>query len=161
MENPELEITQNFIDKHGRDPSSLITILNEVQDYFHYLPKESLNIISKELHVSLAKIHGVITFYTQFKLTKPGKHIIQACHGTACYVRGAQQLTNILTNDFGLEDGKTSENGIFSLEVVACFGVCASAPVVEIDGNTYGKLTPKKLDREIKKIIRDEKDGKN
>jgi len=155
------ETVKEILHKHNSEPSALIQILNNIQEEEGYLPREAIDAISVELDIPLSKIHGVITFYEHFKLIKPGKHIITVCMGTACFVKGAKQLIQTIENTLGIQTGETTEDGSFSAERVACLGCCALAPVVQIDGEVHGQMTPAKLQRLLNKIVKEEKGDAN
>jgi NADH-quinone oxidoreductase subunit E len=144
----------DIFEKYPQNPSSLISILNDIQKKFNYLPFEVLQQVSKRLHVSLAKIYGITTFYSQFKLNEPGKYKIKSCHGTACYVKNAEMITNALKYDFNIIPGNTTDDGLFSLEYVSCIGACALAPNVEINSEIHGEMDTKKMRKAIKRIKR-------
>lgn len=150
-----MESMLDILDKYHGDSTALISILNEIQEKYGYLPMSALEEVSKNLRISLAKIYGVVTFYSQFKLDKPGKYNIKSCHGTACYVKNAGMITNTLKFDYEIEPGKTTKDGLFSMEHVSCVGACALAPVVEINGEIHGEMTSKKMRRVVKKLKRE------
>lgn len=150
-----MESMLDILDKYQGDSTALISILNEIQEKYGYLPMSALEEVSKNLRISLAKIYGVVTFYSQFKLNKPGKYNIKSCHGTACYVKNAGMITNTLKFDYEIEPGKTTKDGLFSMEHVSCVGACALAPVVEINGEIHGEMTSKKMRRVVKKLKRE------
>lgn len=150
-----MESMLDILDKYQGDSTALISILNEIQKKYGYLPMSALEEVSKNLRISLAKIYGVVTFYSQFKLNKPGKYNIKSCHGTACYVKNAGMITNTLKFDYEIEPGKTTKDGLFSMEHVSCVGACALAPVVEINGEIHGEMTSKKMRRVVKKLKRE------
>ena len=156
MESVELTSTLDIILEHNRDPASLINILNEIQEEQGFLPMPSLELLAKELKISLSKIHGVITFYSQYKLNKPGKYEIRVCNGTACFVKDSRILIDTLKSDFNIVSDTTTEDGVFSMETVSCLGCCALAPVVEINGEIHGEMNSSKLKRLIKGIKRKE-----
>ncbi len=135
----------SFIDDWKDQPGNLIMILHRVQEEFSYIPRTAAKIISEMLDVSLAKIYGVITFYHYFKLDKPGKHNIQVCMGTACYLKGGEDLLEELESVLGIGVNQVTEDGNFSIEAVRCVGCCGLAPVVVIGDKVFGKLTKKKL----------------
>lgn len=146
----------DILDKYQKgDSTALISILNEIQEKYGYLPMNALEKVSKNLRISLAKIYGVVTFYSQFKLNKPGKYNIKSCHGTACYVKNAGMITNTLKFDYEIEPGKTTKDGLFSMEHVSCIGACALAPVVEINGEIHGEMDSKRMRRIVKKLKRE------
>jgi len=133
------------------EKGALIPVLQEAQSRYGYLPEEVLRRISRELKVPLSKIYGVITFYAQFYMNPRGKHLIKSCQGTACHVRGAKGVLESLCRELKLEPGGTTADLNFSLETVACVGTCFLAPVIMIDADYYGKLTPKRAVDALKK----------
>ncbi|MCG3217841.1 MAG: NAD(P)H-dependent oxidoreductase subunit E [Candidatus Heimdallarchaeota archaeon] len=135
---------------------SLISVLNQIHAKYNYIPEEMMFDLSDRLKISLSKIYGVITFYTGFKLEKPGKHIIRVCTGTACYVNHSEVILEIMRDEFGIEEGKTTEDGKLSVDRVACIGACALAPVMELDGQMVGKLTKKKVMRVLREVFEDD-----
>ena len=143
-ESPDLSKIDDVLNHYRGERGALIPVLQEAQSIYGYLPEEVLRRISSELNVPLSKIYGVITFYAQFYLTPRGKHVIKSCQGTACHVRGAKGVLESLTRELGVEPGGTTEDLRFSLETVACVGTCFLAPVIMIDEDYYGKLTPKR-----------------
>ncbi|MEM4755886.1 MAG: NAD(P)H-dependent oxidoreductase subunit E [Candidatus Woesearchaeota archaeon] len=118
----------------------IIGILKEIQDTEGYLPKESLALISEKLQVPLADIYGVATFYNFFKLHASGKYKIMICEGTACHVKGAPNLLGVISQELGIEPGQVSADRQFSLEIVRCLGLCASAPVLMINEKIFPKV---------------------
>ncbi len=141
---------EKILEKFSGVQGSLIMILHAVQEKFGFLPKEVLELISEELKVPLSEIYGIATFYSYFRLEPQGKHVIRLCMGTACYVKGAADLLTAL-EQMGLKEGKVSEDGYFSLDLVRCIGACSMAPALMIDEEVYGKLTPNNL----KKLLED------
>lgn len=135
----------SYISDWKDQPGNLIMILHRVQEEFDYIPREAAKKISKILNVSISKIYGVITFYHYFKLEKPGKHNIQVCMGTACYLKGGEDLIDELENILGIGVNQVTDDGKFSIEAVRCVGCCGLAPVVLIGGKVFGKLNKKKL----------------
>jgi NADH-quinone oxidoreductase subunit E len=141
-----------FIDQWQNKPGNLIMILHRVQEEYGYIPREVALELSRMLNVPLAKIYGVITFYHFFKLKKPGKNMIQVCMGTACYLKGGEDLISEIERMLGLPVNKTTDDGEFSLEAVRCIGCCGLAPVIMINGkDVYGKLTKDQLPEIIAK----------
>ena len=130
-----------FIEQWKSRPGNLIMILHRVQEEFGYVPREAALTLSRMLDVPLAKIYGVVTFYHLFKLRKPGKHQIAVCMGTACYLRGGEDLLSELETILGVGAGGITEDGEFSIESVRCLGCCGLAPVMTVDGEVYGKVT--------------------
>lgn len=145
----------------GYENGGLISVLQAVQDIYGYLPKEALERISEITGAKKAKIYGIATFYTQFRLKPFGKYVILQCQGTACYVNGAKEISKALCEELNINSGETTEDGLFSLEDVACLGCCSLAPVIMINGETYGKLTPDSAKMIIRNIYEIEKDSKN
>ncbi|WP_430884201.1 NAD(P)H-dependent oxidoreductase subunit E [Fusibacter sp. JL216-2] len=119
---------------------ALMPVLHEGQHIFGYLPLEVQKHISKGLEVPMAEIYGVVTFYSQFSLEPKGEYHIGVCLGTACYVKGAQSLIDIISRDLDVAVGKTSEGGKFSLEATRCIGACGLAPVLTVNEDVYGRL---------------------
>jgi NADH-quinone oxidoreductase subunit E len=150
FDNTKLE---KILEMHSGQKGALIPILQEIQAAYGYLPEEALKTVSREIKIPLSRIYGVITFYAQFYLTPRGKHLIKACQGTACHVRGASQVLDNLSRELKVNPGGTTEDLSFSLETVACVGTCFLAPVIMINEDYYGKLTPKKAMDAVKKYF--------
>ncbi len=137
------EINVKEIAEKWKDvPGSLIMALHDLQEEVGYVPRNEAMKLATEMNVSLARIYEVITFYSFFKLEAPGKHKIQVCMGTACYLKGAQSLVDEFKNQLKVEEGCTTEDGNFQLEVVRCVGCCSIAPVVVVGEKVYSKVTP-------------------
>ena len=132
------DITKKFKVMKG----ALIPVLHEVQKIFGYLPEQALQIVSEELNIPMSEIYGVSTFYSQFTLEPKGEHIIKVCLGTACYVKGAQDILDRLSSVLEVEVGKTTSDGKFTLEAARCLGACGLAPVIMVDDKVYGRLIP-------------------
>ncbi len=145
------EKLQEIIDRHRNSRGALIPILHEAQELYGYLPLEVQKKIAEGLNVSLAEVYGVVTFYTQFSLTPKGKYNIQVCLGTACYVKGASLVLDRIREKLGIEVGGCTSDGLFSLEACRCVGACGLAPVVMINGEVYGRLTPDDIDGILEK----------
>ncbi len=136
-----LDIVERYKDKKG----ALIPILQDVQDVFRYISKESIEEIAGNTEYAESDIYGVTTFYSQFKMEKPGEHNIKICQGTACHVIGADTVLDVVLEELKLKDYGTTADGKFTVEEVACLGCCSLAPVIMIDGEVHGKLTPDKI----------------
>jgi NADH-quinone oxidoreductase subunit E len=121
---------------------ALIPVLQQVQERIGYLPPEVMERIAERTGVSAAKVFGVASFYSQFRLEPVGKHIIKVCHGTACHVQGATSITEAVCAELDVADGETTVDGKFTVESVACLGCCSLAPVMMIGDETFGRLTP-------------------
>ena len=132
-----------FIDEWKSKPGNLIMVLHQVQQTYGYIPRNIAIEISERLSVPLAKIYGVVTFYNFFKLEKAGKYKIQVCLGTACYIRGGDDLLKTLEKELGIGCGGTTPDGLFSIEAVRCLGCCGLAPVAVVNGDVHGKLEAK------------------
>ncbi|MHC4160402.1 MAG: NADH-quinone oxidoreductase subunit NuoE [Planctomycetota bacterium] len=134
-----------ILGRHQSDRSALIPILQDIQEKFGYLCEEALGHLEESIGISVNEIYGVATFYTQFRFTPPGEHNIQVCQGTACHVRGGQQILGEVEQRLGIKAGQTTKDGKFDLQRVACLGCCALAPVVTLDGKVHAEVTAKKI----------------
>lgn len=140
-----------IIQRHTLTPESLMPVLQDVQDTFHYLPEECLKEVAKNLAIPLNRVFSVATFYNAFSLKPKGKHIIQVCMGTACHIKGASVLLEEITSTLGIQEGETTKDGLFSVESVRCLGCCSLAPVINVSGKAYGNLKPEDIQPIIKK----------
>ena len=154
----DLSLIADVLDKYAAVKGSLITILQKTQDIYGYIPTDAINHIAEKTGLTPAKIMGVATFCSQFRFQAVGKYLIMICKGTACYVNGAERIIEAVQEELGIGDNQTTEDGLFSLSLVSCLGCCSLAPVIMINEDTYGSLTPDK----VKQILRDirEKEGK-
>ena len=143
---------QPVLDQYAKVPGSLITILQKAQDIYGYLSVDTINYISEATGIKPAKIYGVATFYAQFRLQPIGKYLIMLCQGTACHVNSSELILQTIKDELGIEDGETTEDGLFSLKCVACLGCCSLSPVMMINENTYGSLTPEKTKKILKEL---------
>ncbi len=128
--------------RYDGQPGELIPLLQSAQEHFGYIPRRAIKYISEVTSVPESTIYGVITFYSQFRLQPMGKHVIRVCAGTACHVSGAKTIIEAVQDELGVEVGETTADGLFTLFTVACLGCCSLAPVVMINDETHGKLTP-------------------
>lgn len=135
-----LELDQ-YIQELGSKESELIAILHRAQHIFGYLPREVQEHIAKKINVTPAKIYGVVTFYSFFTMERRGKYVINVCLGTACFVRGAEKLLHEFEEKLGIKPGQTSEDGKYTLSTLRCVGACGLAPVIQVNGKTYGNAT--------------------
>ncbi|MCD6111917.1 MAG: NADH-quinone oxidoreductase subunit NuoE [Bacteroidales bacterium] len=156
QDSVNIELLEPIIEKHKNKKGNMIPLLQEVQDLYGYLPEQALRKISEETNLGLSEMYGVATFYSQFRITPVGKHIIKVCHGTACHVQNSDAITEALENFLEIKDGETTKDRLFTLESVACLGCCSLAPVMMIDGETFGKLTGKKAEKILKDIKKKE-----
>lgn len=129
-----------------RKDGALIPLLQQVQSIEGYISPEAVRTIARELKISESLVYGVATFYSEFKLEKPGRHNLKICLGTSCYLRGGQALLDHLSRCLGVEPGQTTRDGKFSLDTVACLGCCSRSPAMSIDGVIYGVLTSDQTD---------------
>jgi NADH-quinone oxidoreductase subunit E len=144
-ETIELEPLNKIIDEFNGRTGILIPMLQKAQDLYGYLPPEVLTRISEKTGIPLSQIYGVATFYSQFYLTRRGKHIIRQCDGTACHVRGAGKIVDAIQNELGVLPGETSPDYQYTFEVVYCLGACGLAPVAVVDDKVVGRLVPEKM----------------
>ncbi|MDY6065510.1 MAG: NADH-quinone oxidoreductase subunit NuoE [Finegoldia sp.] len=141
----KVEQFRNFAKSKKDDKGALMPVLQRAQNEFGYLPEEIIQIISRQLNIPLSEIYGVITFYAQFSLIPKGKYDIQICEGTACYVKGASRISEKLQEELKIPSGSTTEDQKFSISPCRCVGLCALAPVMVVNGDVYGKMTPEKV----------------
>lgn len=132
-------------DRYADEETPLMMILSDIQKEYGYIPLDVQEIVSAKTGISVAEIYGVVTFYSFFSLKPKGKYIIGCCLGTACYVKGAQQVIDKFSELLKIAPGETSEDGLFTLDALRCIGACGIAPAVTINGKVYPKLTPSKV----------------
>ena len=157
-ESVDLSLIKDVLDKYAGVKGSLISILQKTQEIYGYIPIDAVYHIAERTGLTPAKIMGVATFYAQFRFSAVGKYLIMICKGTACYVNGADRIADAVMEELGIGDNETTADGLFSLSLVSCLGCCSLAPVMMINEDTYGSLTPEK----VVKILRDikAKEGK-
>ena len=141
-----------MIPTKNKSNETLLSVLQDIQAKYGYLPEEKLIETAETLDMPLIDVYGVATFYKSFSLTPKGRHQVKVCLGTACHVRGASRIDKEVERKLGIGPGETSEDGEFSLETVMCLGCCAIGPVVVIDGKYYGQLTPMKVESILRTI---------
>ena len=144
---------QEILSKYDQVKNNLIQILNEVQETYGYIPENVQLEISKYLGIEMAEIYGVVTFYSRFTLKPKGKYHIAVCLGTACFVKGSEQILERAKERLGIDVGETTKDGKFSLEATRCIGACGLAPVFTVNDEVYGKATVKIMDEIIDKIM--------
>ena len=159
---PKIKLAENTIElikticaEFGNKESELINVLHKVQGELGYLPAEVQEVIAKELKASVAKVYGVVTFYSFFTMIPQGEHPISICMGTACYVRGAEQVLSEFKRQLKVEVGESTEDGMFSINCLRCVGACGLAPVVTVGEKVYGRVAP----TDVKKISAEYRDG--
>ena len=148
----DLSLLKGVLDEYASQPGSLITILQQAQEIYGYLPKDVMYHIAQAVGTTPAEVVGVATFYSQFRFTAVGKYLIMVCKGTACYVNGAERIIDAISEELGIGNNETTEDGLFSLSIVSCLGCCSLAPVIMINGEAYGSLTPDKVVTILKEI---------
>ena len=143
---PEMREKYDALDaaiaRHKDEPGALMPVLQEAQNIFGYVPQDVQQIIADGLGTTLAEVYGVATFYAQFNLEPKGQYIISVCLGTACYVKGSQQVLDKLEEVLGVPAGRTTPDGLFTLNATRCLGACGLAPVMMINDDVYGNLIP-------------------
>lgn len=147
---------EKFINNLSEKEGSLITVLHYAQGVFGYLPHEVQEFVAKQLDVPVVKVCGVVSFYHYFKVIPQGKYPISVCMGTACYVRGAEEILGAISEELGIGVGETTADGMFSIDALRCVGACAVAPVMLVQEDVFGKVAVKN----VKKIIADYKNKK-
>ena len=145
MESNIKEQLDDILSRHNGENGDLIPILQEAQEKFGYLPREAMQGIARFLRLPESNVFGVATFYAQFKFTPTGKRIVRVCRGTACHVKGGERILESVQRELGIQPGQTTDDLEYSLEVVACIGACALAPVIMIDNEVQRKMSPKKV----------------
>ena len=141
---------KQILDRYQHDKSLLVSILQDVQAEYHYLPEEALVEVSNRLKVPLSQVYSVATFFRAFSLKPMGRHLINVCLGTACHVRGAIRILEKIERELGINRGETTKDLIFTLETVNCVGACALGPIVIIDGEYEGQMTTDKVNPVLK-----------
>lgn len=144
-----LKKVDEIINEYEGDNSWLIMVLQDVQEEYNYLPHSVLERVAEKLDISLSRVYNVATFYSSLSLTERGKHLIKVCDGTACHLRGFTNIRDEITRQIGISDGQTTEDKRFTLEVVACLGACALAPVMAINNDYHGEITPRKIEETL------------
>lgn len=152
----DLALLDPIIEKYKGKKGSLIPLLQGTQDLYGYIPNEAFIKLSEDTGLELSEMYGVATFYAQFRLSPVGKHIVKVCHGTACHVQNAKVISDALKDALKVEDGGTTDDGLITLESVACLGCCSLAPVMMVGDETYGKLTGSQSVKIVKNIRKQE-----
>jgi len=154
------ERVQEIVDRYGGKHDSVISILQDVQSEYHYLPEDALRAVANQLDIPLIQICGVATFFKAFSLKPRGEHIVSVCLGTACHVRGARAVLDEVKRQLGIEPSETTEDMQFTLETVNCLGACALGPIVVVDDKYHGQMSPGKAKKVLniyKKAPRDKR----
>ncbi len=154
-----MTIDETFIDKTiEKNNRSLISILQDIQESYNYLPEESLIKVAEKMQIPLIDVYSVVTFYHSFCLIPKGEYIITVCLGTACYIRGGKKIVDLLTKELEIIPGETTKDNKFTLETVNCLGCCAIGPIVKINNEYHGEMTPNKTKKLIKSLKREKND---
>lgn len=164
--SPEVESKLNevvaIIEKYGCNQRHLIPILQEIQRIYNYLPEASMYVVAELLSMPIAQIYGVATFYSGFALEPKGKYIIKVCNGTACHVKGSMNIIDEIRAKLSLNgENLTTEDMLFSLEILSCVGACGLAPVLMVNEDVHGQVKPRNIIKEIDRIIKMEKINEN
>lgn len=141
-----------IIERYEARESAILAILQDIQAKEKYLPKEVLEQVGQRLHIPINKIYRIATFYRAFSLTPRGRHEVVVCLGTACHVRGAQRIVDQIGIELGIRQGETTKDRNFTLETVNCLGVCAAGPILAVDGEYFGNMSPIKVEGVLKKF---------
>ncbi len=152
LKEEQVKELKERIAEHKKKPGPLMPTLHDAQRIFGCIPLQVQKIIAEELGESVAKINGVVTFYSHFSIEPKGKHVISVCLGTACYVRGSQAILDAMSEVLRIKPGETSEDGMYTLEATRCIGACGLAPVFTIDGHVYGSSNPTIAREALKKL---------
>ena len=156
MENLDLKFIDSILEKYGNDKSKIIAIMQDVQERYRYLPQDALTYIAKKVGMSESKLYGVATFYGNFSLDAKGKYVMKVCRGTACHVRKSSNVLQALYVATGTNEHKpTSDDGLFTLEIVSCLGACGLSPVVMVNDTVHASMTPEKA-RALVEELREE-----
>ncbi|MCX7716136.1 MAG: NADH-quinone oxidoreductase subunit NuoE [Endomicrobia bacterium] len=147
---------QELINRYEPKEENILSVLQDIQAQYNYLPEELLQQVAKHFGVPVSRVYSLATFYKAFSLKPKGKYICQVCLGTACHVRGGPRLVDAISNSLNIQPGETTSDGVFTLETVNCVGACALGPLVVINGQYYGKMTPTKVNKLIQDLSKKE-----
>lgn len=142
---------QEILDRYGGEKGALIPLLQDAQEAYGYLDEKVMRALARGAGYQLSQVYGVATFYTQFRLEPIGEHLIRVCHGTACHVAGAEQISEEISNLLAIRDGQTTPDGKFTVESVMCVGACSLSPIMIVDSDTHGKLKPANIRKVLKR----------
>lgn len=151
LKEHQIQKIKDICQKFGNKPGELINVLHGCQSEFGYLPAEVQEVVAEGLNIAVAKVYGVVTFYSFFTMTPKGEHPISICTGTACYVRGAENVLEEFKKELGIQVGETTADGKFSISCLRCVGACGLAPVVNVGEKTYGRIAPE----DVKNILKE------
>lgn len=152
-QNFDFSVVDEILERYPKNESSTIAILQDIQEHYHYLPREVFAHVAKAIGIGEARLYGVATFYENFSLEPKGKFVIRCCDGTACHVRGSIPILERLRSDLGLTGGKNTTDDLnFTVETVSCLGACGLAPVITVNGVVYPAMTPDKATELLKEL---------
>lgn len=151
-EKPSFAVIDAIVHKHNVQLGSVIPVLQEIQDAYGYVPPVTIQRIAENIGIPASEIFGIVTFYSQFRLEPIGKNLIKVCHGTACHLSGVERIAHILAQATGAEEGETSQDGMFTVEHVACLGCCSLAPCIMLNGEVHGRLTPEAISKTVSQV---------
>lgn len=143
---------QAILDRYRNQPDALITILEEIQSHYGYLPRQMLQYAARELGFPLSRLYGIATFYNLFRLQPPGRHRVRVCRGTACHVNHSLEILQDLERRLGIHEDETTPDGQITLQTVACMGACSLAPVLVVNEHTYGRMTPEQAWETVSRV---------
>jgi len=145
-----------IVAKHNAFRGNLLPVLHEVQAEYGYLPKEALATIATEMNIPLSEVYGTATFYSLFSTSPLGRHVIRLCNSAPCHIEGSRAILQAIKEELDLEPGETTEDGQFSLQLTSCLGLCGVAPVIMVDDDVYGNLTPEMIPEILAKYRQEE-----
>ena len=150
---PEIDLNEvdSIVEPYLGRKEMVIPVLQKVQDHFGYLPRPAMEQVSRRMRIPLSRLYGVATFYAQFKMKPRGRYIIRVCKGTACHIQGSPKISGRIEEILGVESGETTDDLRFTLEEVACIGACALAPVIMINDDPHGRLSPDGIEKILEK----------
>ena len=151
-----LQTIKEIIENRKSMKTPLMMILSDIQNKFGYIDVEVQQIVADALNIPVSEVYGVVTFYSYFSLKPKGKYVIGICFGTACYVKGAQSLIEAFSNRLGIKEGQTTDDGMFTIDVLRCIGACGLAPVISVNGKIYPHVTIKDVDKIIEDCRKEE-----
>ena len=156
LSEKDLQVWEGILADHGAKTSSVLQILLDINQHYHYLPQESLEWLAGQIRMPISQVFSVATFFKVFSLTPRGRTLVHVCTGTACHVKGAQRLIERLDKELHLKPGETTADLAITLETVNCVGACASAPIARVNDETYSEMTPNKVADLIQEILKKE-----
>jgi NADH-quinone oxidoreductase subunit E len=152
QESVDLAPLYEVLEKYKHEKGAVIPVLQQAQAIYGWLPAEILQAVAKGMNVPISQVYGVVTFYSQFYLTRRGRHIVRECDGTACHVRGAARIIDTMEKELGLKAGETTPDYRVTYEVVYCLGSCGLAPVAMVDGDVVGHLVPERMSQMVREL---------